>query len=205
MIQNRTFVHDPAMQHRTVDTTLTVRGPDREPLRDTAVVVEQRGHEFLFGCIGFELVGLANREAGPDGSAADARGSAPSRPAPTSALPTAEPAAMPPWKTAPFSADAVSPLGPCPARRRTASCCDTAMTEKVPPHTLTATTATAGDGASRRTTNDASRTATAASVTACGRASASRPPARLPTTPATPKAAKTSPREWGGTPTSSSR
>ena len=60
VMQNRTFVHDPAMRHRSVDTTLTVRGPGGEPLRDAAVVVEQRGHEFLFGCIGFDLVELAN-------------------------------------------------------------------------------------------------------------------------------------------------
>ena len=71
MVENRSFVPDPAMRHRTVETTLEVRGPDGQPLRDATVVVEQRSHEFLFGCIGFELVGLANGEAGPDGSAAD--------------------------------------------------------------------------------------------------------------------------------------
>ena len=62
VIQNRTFAHDPSMRHRTVETTLTVRGPDGQPLRDTPVVVEQSRHEFLFGCIGFDLVGLANGE-----------------------------------------------------------------------------------------------------------------------------------------------
>ena len=62
VIQNRTFAHDPAMQHRTVETTLTVRGPDGRPLPGTPVVVEQQRHAFLFGCIGFDLVGLANGE-----------------------------------------------------------------------------------------------------------------------------------------------
>ena len=64
VIQNRTFVPDPTMRHRTVETTLTVRGPDGQPLRDATVVVEQRGHEFLFGCIGFDLIDLANDDDG---------------------------------------------------------------------------------------------------------------------------------------------
>jgi endo-1,4-beta-xylanase len=65
VIQDRAFRHDPALRHRTVETTLTVRGPDGQPLRDAAVELAQRSHEFLFGCIGFDLVALANGEAGP--------------------------------------------------------------------------------------------------------------------------------------------
>ena len=71
VIEDRAFVHDPAMRHRTVETTLTVRGRDGAPVRHAPVVVEQRSHAFLFGCIGFDLVGLANGEAGPDGPAQD--------------------------------------------------------------------------------------------------------------------------------------
>ena len=71
MIENRTFVHDPALRHRTAATTLEVHGPDGQPLRDTDVVVEQRSHEFPFGCIGFDLIGLANGETGPAGPARD--------------------------------------------------------------------------------------------------------------------------------------
>lgn len=69
VIENRTFVHDPSMGHRTVEATLTVRGPDGQPVRDADVVVEQQRHEFLFGCIGFDLVGLAAGEDESPGTA----------------------------------------------------------------------------------------------------------------------------------------
>jgi endo-1,4-beta-xylanase len=41
---------------------VTVRTSDGELLTDTAVTVAQRGHAFLFGCIGFDFVELANDE-----------------------------------------------------------------------------------------------------------------------------------------------
>jgi endo-1,4-beta-xylanase len=63
VIEDRAFVHDPALRHRTVETTLTVRGPDGRPVSDATVVVAQRNHAFLFGCIGFDLIPLANGEA----------------------------------------------------------------------------------------------------------------------------------------------
>ena len=65
VIEDRAFVHDPAMRHRTVEATLTVHDADGQPLRDATVVVEQRSHDFLFGCIGFDLVPLANGDAVP--------------------------------------------------------------------------------------------------------------------------------------------
>ena len=64
MLKERTSAHDPALRHRCVETTLTVRDPDGWPVPDATVVVEQRSHAFLFGCIGFDLVGLANGEDG---------------------------------------------------------------------------------------------------------------------------------------------
>ena len=65
VIEDRAFVHDPAMRHRTVDAALVVRDADGQPLRNAPVVVEQRSHEFAFGCIGFELVPLTNGEPVP--------------------------------------------------------------------------------------------------------------------------------------------
>ncbi|MFI2751849.1 endo-1,4-beta-xylanase [Cellulomonas sp. P22] len=63
---------DVSMRHRTAQATLTVRGPDGRPLAGETVVVEQTRHRLAFGCIGFDLVDLANREAGagPDVPAA---------------------------------------------------------------------------------------------------------------------------------------
>lgn len=51
---------DPALAHRTADARLVVRGADGAPLARTEVVVEQTRHAFGFGCIGFDLIGLAN-------------------------------------------------------------------------------------------------------------------------------------------------
>ena len=51
---------DPGLAHRRADATVTLRGPDGAPLADRDVVVRQTRHEFLFGCIGFDLVDLAN-------------------------------------------------------------------------------------------------------------------------------------------------
>lgn len=49
---------------RSIDATLTVRRPDGSPAADTEVLVEQVRHEFAFGNIGFDFVGLANQEQG---------------------------------------------------------------------------------------------------------------------------------------------
>jgi GH35 family endo-1,4-beta-xylanase len=51
---------DPSLAHRRADATVTLRGPDGAPLADHDVVVRQTRHAFLFGCIGFDLVDLAN-------------------------------------------------------------------------------------------------------------------------------------------------
>ncbi len=51
---------DPALAHRRADAVVTVVGPDGTPLAGADVVVEQTGHAFGFGCIGFDLVDLAN-------------------------------------------------------------------------------------------------------------------------------------------------
>ena len=53
---------DPSLRHRIADATVTVRGEDGSPLPDADVVVEQVRHEFGFGNIGFDFVGLANGE-----------------------------------------------------------------------------------------------------------------------------------------------
>jgi endo-1,4-beta-xylanase len=70
---------DPSMSHRKADCTLTVRRPDGLPLVDTEVTVEQVGHRFRFGNIGFDLIPLANQETSslpdsPFGGAAPAQG-----------------------------------------------------------------------------------------------------------------------------------
>ena len=66
---------DPSLAHRRADATVTLRGPDGAPLADRDVVVRQTRHEFLFGCIGFDLVDLANgtsQDPEYDGRLADA-------------------------------------------------------------------------------------------------------------------------------------
>ncbi|NMR19269.1 1,4-beta-xylanase [Cellulomonas fimi] len=67
------------MAHHTADATLTVLGPDGLPLADHEVTVEQTGHRFGFGNIGFDLIALANAETdaapeSPFGGAAPAQG-----------------------------------------------------------------------------------------------------------------------------------
>ena len=59
---NHAYAVDPTLSHRRADASLTVRSADGELLTDTAVTVEQRSHKFLFGCIGFDFVELANDE-----------------------------------------------------------------------------------------------------------------------------------------------
>ncbi|GIJ51412.1 beta-xylanase [Virgisporangium aliadipatigenens] len=58
---------DRIWEHRTAEVTLTVVA-DGAPLVEREVVLAQRDHKFLFGCIGFEFVPLANDEpaAGPE-------------------------------------------------------------------------------------------------------------------------------------------
>jgi endo-1,4-beta-xylanase len=66
---------DPSLAHRRADATVTLRGPDGAPLADHDVVVRQTRHAFLFGCIGFDLMDLANgtsRDPEYDGRLADA-------------------------------------------------------------------------------------------------------------------------------------
>jgi GH35 family endo-1,4-beta-xylanase len=49
---------------RRLEATLTVRHADGSPCADTDVLVEQLRHDFAFGNIGFDFVGLANGEQG---------------------------------------------------------------------------------------------------------------------------------------------
>lgn len=57
------------MRHRIGEITLTVRGPDRRPLADQVITVAQQRHDFAFGNIGFDFVGLIGG-AGADETAA---------------------------------------------------------------------------------------------------------------------------------------
>jgi endo-1,4-beta-xylanase len=59
---NHSYNVDPALDHRRADAWLTVRTSTGELLADTAVTVAQRSHKFLFGCIGFDFIELANDE-----------------------------------------------------------------------------------------------------------------------------------------------
>ncbi|RBY97426.1 1,4-beta-xylanase [Blastococcus sp. TF02-8] len=51
---------------RRIDVSLTVRRPDGSPCADTEVEIAQVRHEFAFGNIGFDFVGLANEERDGD-------------------------------------------------------------------------------------------------------------------------------------------
>jgi endo-1,4-beta-xylanase len=55
---------DPSLSHRARRTALTVLAADGAPLPDAEVTVEQSRHELAFGNIGFDMVALANDEAG---------------------------------------------------------------------------------------------------------------------------------------------
>lgn len=59
---------DPSMAHRRAHATLTVLGPDGQPLADTEVTVAQTSHAFGFGNIGFDMVALANGETSSSGA-----------------------------------------------------------------------------------------------------------------------------------------
>ena len=58
--------HSRTPDHRIVQVELRIVGPDHEPLAGRPVRVTQRQHAFLFGCIGFELIPLANEELAGD-------------------------------------------------------------------------------------------------------------------------------------------
>lgn len=66
VVQNRCYDVDPGLQHRIAATSLLVRGPDGRLLTSATVDLSQRTHEFLFGCIGFDFIPLANGEPGDD-------------------------------------------------------------------------------------------------------------------------------------------
>jgi endo-1,4-beta-xylanase len=59
------------MDHRGAPVSIAVLSADGTPLVDTDVVVEQTGHRFSFGNIGFDLVGHANGEEHRDALAND--------------------------------------------------------------------------------------------------------------------------------------
>jgi endo-1,4-beta-xylanase len=52
-------------EHRLGTTTLTITDAAGAPLPETDVVVEQVRHAFVFGNIGFDLIGLANERVAP--------------------------------------------------------------------------------------------------------------------------------------------
>lgn len=56
------LVADPRLAHRHTRTTVTLTDAAGAPLADREVTVEQTGHAFGFGNIGFDVVGLANDE-----------------------------------------------------------------------------------------------------------------------------------------------
>ncbi|GIJ22706.1 endo-1,4-beta-xylanase [Micromonospora lutea] len=58
---------DSSLRHRKGEITLTVQGPDRQPLTDQVVTVAQDRHAFAFGNIGFDFVDLVGGP-GPEGS-----------------------------------------------------------------------------------------------------------------------------------------
>ncbi len=51
-----------ALAHRRGESVVTVTDGAGAPVADAVVTIEQLGHEFGFGNIGFDLIGLANRE-----------------------------------------------------------------------------------------------------------------------------------------------
>jgi endo-1,4-beta-xylanase len=57
-------------QHRTADATVTVTAGGA-PLANRSVTVAQRSHKFLFGCIGFDIIRLANGESAVPQSGAE--------------------------------------------------------------------------------------------------------------------------------------
>lgn len=64
-------VPEPIRRHRTADVTLTLTA-DGAPLAEREVVVAQRDHSFLFGCIGFDFLDLASGQSGAAGGQAGA-------------------------------------------------------------------------------------------------------------------------------------
>ena len=64
-------------RHRRATATVTLVDGRGDPLRGAAVEVEQLGHAFLFGNIGFDFIGLANGETEPAGPRSGPFGGAP--------------------------------------------------------------------------------------------------------------------------------
>jgi GH35 family endo-1,4-beta-xylanase len=55
------WADEPIKRARTADATVTLTSGGR-PLAGTPVTVAQKSHAFLFGCTGFQFIGLANGE-----------------------------------------------------------------------------------------------------------------------------------------------
>ena len=68
---------DDRYRHRRATATVTLVDGRGDPLRGGAVEVEQLGHAFLFGNIGFDFIGLANGETEPAGPRSSPFGGAP--------------------------------------------------------------------------------------------------------------------------------
>ena len=68
------YTIDPTFAHRRGTSTLTVRGADGQALANTEVTVEQTKHQFLFGNIGFELMGYLNNTIHHENGVALGRG-----------------------------------------------------------------------------------------------------------------------------------
>lgn len=57
---------EPLLRHRGADVTVRMTW-DGVPITDREVLVAQRTHRFLFGCVGFEFMDLADEELAPEG------------------------------------------------------------------------------------------------------------------------------------------
>jgi endo-1,4-beta-xylanase len=62
MMSDVTSLDAQIKERRTAEVTLTVLKEDGTPLAQREVEVAQHRHQFLFGCIGFEMIPLANDE-----------------------------------------------------------------------------------------------------------------------------------------------
>jgi GH35 family endo-1,4-beta-xylanase len=60
------------VDHRIGEVTLTVVGPDGQPLRDRIITVEQQRHTFAFGNIGFDLLPLIGGACPDDATSPEA-------------------------------------------------------------------------------------------------------------------------------------
>jgi GH35 family endo-1,4-beta-xylanase len=62
MQMSSSAVDQQIRKNHVCETKLTLRKPDGTPLVNQDVIVQQKRHEFLFGCTGFTAIGLANGE-----------------------------------------------------------------------------------------------------------------------------------------------